>query len=88
MDQNKEKIRHILQYYYYEAKNAPQAANKICAAYGPDTVSISTVHFRFHSVVEVVVEVSSNIAIKSLNWSRETGIVAAVASSKSCASYV
>jgi len=42
MDQDKEKIRHILQYYYDKGKNASQAANKICAVYGPDTVSIST----------------------------------------------
>ena len=42
MEQNKEKIRHILQYYYDKNKNASHAANKICAVYGPDTVSIST----------------------------------------------
>ena len=42
MEQNKEKITHILQYYYDKGKNASHAANKICAVYGPDTVSIST----------------------------------------------
>jgi len=57
MEQNKEKIRHILQYYYDRGKNASQAANKICAVYGPNTVSISTAQRwfqRFRSGVEVV----------------------------------
>ncbi|XP_017062383.1 histone-lysine N-methyltransferase SETMAR-like [Drosophila ficusphila] len=53
MEQNKEKIRHILQYYYDKGKNASQAANKICAVYRPDTVSISTAQ-RFRSGAEVV----------------------------------
>jgi len=58
-EQNKEKIRHILQYYYDKGKNASQVANKISAIYGPGTVSISTVqrwfqNFRFG--VEVVEE--------------------------------
>ena len=49
MEQNKEKIRHILQYYY--------DANKICAVYGRDTVSISTAQRwfqRFRSGAEVI----------------------------------
>ena len=57
MEQNKEKIWHILQYYYDKGKNASQAANKICAVYGLDTVSISTAQRwfkRFRSGVEVV----------------------------------
>ncbi|XP_016946474.1 histone-lysine N-methyltransferase SETMAR [Drosophila biarmipes] len=57
VDQNKEKIRHILQYYYDRGENASRAANKICAVYGPDTVSISTAQrwFQiFRSGVEVV----------------------------------
>ena len=62
MKQNKEKIRHILQYYEYydKGKNASQAANKICAVYGPDTLSISTAQRwfqRFRSGVEVVEDV-------------------------------
>ena len=57
MEQNKEKIRHILQYYYDKGKNAAHAANKICALYGPDTVSISTAQRwfqRFRSGAEVI----------------------------------
>ena len=56
MEQNKEKIRHILQYCYDKGKNASHAANKICAVYGPDTVSISTAQRwfqRFRSGAEV-----------------------------------
>jgi len=57
MEQNKETIRDVLQYYYDKCKNASQAANKLCAAYGPDTVSISTAQRwcqRFRFGVEVV----------------------------------
>ena len=57
MEQNKEKIRHILQYHYDKGKNASHAANKICAVYGPDTVSISTAQQwfqRFRSGVELI----------------------------------
>ena len=52
-----EKIRHILKYYYDKGKNASHAANKICAVYGPDTVSISTAQrwFQcFRSGAEVI----------------------------------
>ena len=57
IDQNKEKIWHILQYYYDKGKNASHAANKICAVYGPDTVSICTAQrwFQcFRSGAEVI----------------------------------
>ena len=57
MEQNKEKIRHILQYYYDKGKNASHAANKICAVYEPDTVSIFTAQRwfqRFRSGAEVI----------------------------------
>ncbi|XP_049318584.1 UPF0430 protein CG31712 isoform X6 [Bactrocera dorsalis] len=57
MEQNKEKIWVILQNYYDKGKNASQAANKIYAVYGPDTVFISTAQRwfqRFRSGVEVV----------------------------------
>ena len=76
MEQNKEKIRHILRYYYDKGKNASHAANKICAVYGPDTVSISTAQRwfqRFRSGAEVIEDapcpegLSSKIVIKSLN---------------------
>jgi len=76
MEQNKEKIRHILQYYYDKGKNASHAANKICAVYGPDTVSNSTAQRwfqRFRSGAGVIEDahgpegLSSKIAIKSLN---------------------
>ena len=56
MEQNKEKIRHILQ-YYDKGKNASHAANKIYAVYGLDTVSISTAQRwfqRFRSGAEVI----------------------------------
>ena len=73
MEQNKEKIRHILQYYYDKGKKASHAANKICAVYGPHTVSISTAQRwfqRFRSGAEVrhgPEGLSSKIAIKPLN---------------------
>ena len=57
MEQNKENIRHILQYYYDKGKNASHAANKICAVYGHDTVSISTAQRwfqRFRSGADVI----------------------------------
>ena len=57
MEQNREKIRHILQYYYDKGKNPSRAANKNCAVYGPDTVSISTAQRwfqRFRSGAEVI----------------------------------
>jgi len=57
MEQNKEKIRLILQCYYDKDKIASQAANKICATYGPGTVSNSTAErwfSRFCSGGEVV----------------------------------
>ena len=57
MEQNKEQIRHILQYYYIKGKNASHATNKIYAVYGPDTVSISTTQrwFQgFRSGAEVI----------------------------------
>ena len=57
MEQNKEKIRHILQYYYDKCIFASHAANKICAVYLPDTVSIATAQrwFQcFRSGAEVI----------------------------------
>ena len=57
MEQNKEKIRHILQYDYDKGKNASHAANKIYAVYWPDTVSISTAQRwfqRFRAGAEVI----------------------------------
>ena len=57
MEQNKEKIRHILQYYYDKGKNSSHAPNKICPVYGPDIVSISTAQRwfqRFRSGAEVI----------------------------------
>nr|XP_043066994.1 uncharacterized protein LOC108126875 isoform X3 [Drosophila bipectinata] len=69
MEQNNEKIRHILQYYYDKGKNASQA-------------STTQRWLKMHHAPEGL---SSKIAIKSLNWSKETGIVAAVASVKSWA---
>ena len=35
-----EEIRYILKFYYKKGKNATNAANKICAVYGPNAVSI------------------------------------------------
>ena len=73
MEQNKQKIRHILQYYYDKGKNASHTANKIYAVYGPDTVSICTTQRwfqRFRSDAEVIhgpEGLSSKFAIKSLN---------------------
>ena len=53
MEQNKEK-----------GKNASHAAHKICAVYGPDTVSISTAQRwfqRFRSGAEVIEEASRSV---------------------------
>ena len=44
-------------YYYDKGKNASHAANKICAVYGPETVSISTAQRwfqRFRSGTELI----------------------------------
>ncbi|XP_014471358.1 PREDICTED: histone-lysine N-methyltransferase SETMAR-like [Dinoponera quadriceps] len=38
----KKKIRNILQYHYDQGEKAEQAAKKICAVYGPNTVSNAT----------------------------------------------
>ena len=57
MEQNKENIRHILQYYYEKGKNASHAAYNICAIYGSYTVSISTAQRwfqRFRSGAKVI----------------------------------
>ncbi|CAK9796605.1 Histone-lysine N-methyltransferase SETMAR [Anthophora quadrimaculata] len=42
MEIKKEKIRYILQYHYDQGEKAEQAAKKICAVYGPSTVSNAT----------------------------------------------
>lgn len=42
MEINKEKIRYILQYHYDQGDTAEQATKKICAVYGPNTVSYAT----------------------------------------------
>ncbi|XP_025155718.1 histone-lysine N-methyltransferase SETMAR-like [Harpegnathos saltator] len=42
MEVKKEKIRYILQYHYDQREQADQAAKKICAVYGPNTVSNAT----------------------------------------------
>ena len=35
-----EETRYILKFYYKKGKNATNAANKICAVYGPNALSI------------------------------------------------
>ena len=87
MEQNIEKIRHILQYYYDKGKNASHSANKICAVYGPDTVSTSTVQRwfqRFHSGAEVIEDTprSGRLVIENCDKIAEL-IERAVASVKS-----
>ncbi|XP_076166238.1 histone-lysine N-methyltransferase SETMAR-like [Ptiloglossa arizonensis] len=47
MEVKKEKIRYILQYHYDHGEKAEQAAKKICAVYGPNTVSNATAKRRF-----------------------------------------
>ena len=42
MDQNKDKIRYILQYHFDKGDNASQACIKICGVYGEGAVSKST----------------------------------------------
>lgn len=42
-----EEIRYILKFYYKKGKNATNAANKICAVYGPNAVSIRLAQMWF-----------------------------------------
>jgi len=52
MDTNKEKIRHILQFFFDKGENASQAAENVNSVYGPDTVTVNIAQFwfsRFHS---------------------------------------
>ena len=41
MDQNKERIRYILQYQFCKGDNASQACEKICSVYGEGAVTKS-----------------------------------------------
>lgn len=41
MEENNEKLRYILQYYFDRGENASQACEKICAVYGEGTLSKS-----------------------------------------------
>lgn len=41
MEQNKEKIRYILQFFFDKGEKVSHARENICAVYGPDTISIA-----------------------------------------------
>ncbi|QQP36433.1 Histone-lysine N-methyltransferase SETMAR, partial [Caligus rogercresseyi] len=47
MDICKEKIRHILQFFFYKGENASQAAENVNSVYGPDTVTANHTQFWF-----------------------------------------
>jgi len=45
MDTSKEKIRHILQFFFDKGENASQAAENMNSVYGPDTVTANHAQF-------------------------------------------
>ena len=47
MDTSKEKIRHILQFFFDKGENARQAAENVNSVYGPDTVTANYAQFWF-----------------------------------------
>ncbi|XP_018049927.1 PREDICTED: histone-lysine N-methyltransferase SETMAR-like [Atta colombica] len=47
MDTSKEKIRHILQFFFDKDENASQAAENVNSVYSPDTVTANHVQFWF-----------------------------------------
>ncbi|GFX41419.1 histone-lysine N-methyltransferase SETMAR [Trichonephila clavipes] len=47
MEVNKEKIRYILQIFFYKGGNANQAAEILNGVYGADTVTVNYVQFWF-----------------------------------------
>jgi len=47
MNTSKEKIRHILQFFFDKGENASQAAENVNSVYGPDTVTANHAQFWF-----------------------------------------
>jgi len=47
MDTSKEKIRHILQFFFDKGENASQAAENVNSIYSPDTITANHAHFWF-----------------------------------------
>jgi len=47
MDIRKEKIRHILQFFFDKSENVSQAAENVNGVYGPDTVTANHAQFWF-----------------------------------------
>ena len=47
MDTSKEKIRHILQFFFDKGENASQAAENVNNVYGPDAVTANHAQFWF-----------------------------------------
>ncbi|KAG5321977.1 SETMR methyltransferase, partial [Acromyrmex heyeri] len=47
MDTSKEKILHILQFFFDKGENASQAAENVNSVYGPDTVTANHAQFWF-----------------------------------------
>ena len=45
MDTSKEKICHILQFFFDKGENASQAAENVNSVYGPDTVTANHAQF-------------------------------------------
>jgi len=48
MDTSKEKIRHILQFFFDKGENTSQAAENVNSVYGPDTVTANHAQFWFY----------------------------------------
>jgi len=64
MDTSKEKIRHILQFFFDKDENASQAAENVISVYGPDTVTAITRNFGFVDSVLVILMSKMHHALK------------------------
>lgn len=48
MDTSKEKICHIIQFFFDKGKNTSQVVKNVNNVYGPDTITINHAQFWFH----------------------------------------
>ena len=77
-----EEIQYILKFYYRKGKDATNAANKICAVYGPNVVSIriAQMWFKYFKSGNFCVKDDSLSQIKSvpslIEWSKIDVLVA------------
>ncbi|XP_040575887.1 histone-lysine N-methyltransferase SETMAR-like [Lepeophtheirus salmonis] len=78
MDTSKEKISHILQFYFDKGENATQAAENVNSVYGPDTITDNDAQFwyiRFYSGIFDVKDVARSGRRIVENVDRIMGIV-------------